>query len=108
MAARIRCIIPRCSCRKKLGVHQAQFELLLAEGKTTNEALEEIGCTLMCCRANILCPPTYPLLAFNRDIFIDKVKISSFSKSKGSVTKDGPVLYLENSPGFPTNLPSKK
>lgn len=107
MAARIRNVIPRCSCRKKLGVHQAEFELLLAEGKTTNEALEEIGCTMMCCRANFLCPPTYPVVGANRDVFVDKIGISSYSVGRGEITRDGPIFYLENSPGFPTNLPSR-
>jgi DNA-directed RNA polymerase subunit N (RpoN/RPB10) len=109
MAARIRCIIPRCTCHRKLGVHQAEFEQLLASGMTHNEALIKIDRTWICCRANILYPPTYPVVDANTGVFVDELGISSYAGTgRGkSVIRDGPSFYFENSPGFPVDLPSR-
>lgn len=108
MAARVISVIPRCSCHRKLATVQGEFELLIASGKTTDEAFKIINRTLLCCRANILCPPAYPVLDANTGVFVDEIGISSYNNVRGKITtRDGPSFYLENSPGFPTNLPSR-
>ncbi len=110
MAARVRSCIPRCSCHRKIGSLQSQFELLLASGKTADEALKEIDRTLLCCRVNILCPPTYPVVDANTGVIVDTVGISSYKTSTREkiVSRDGPSFYLDNSPGFPVDLPSRE
>jgi DNA-directed RNA polymerase subunit N len=49
-------IIPiRCfSCGKPLGHLWKKYEELLAEGKNSKEALDELSCTRFCCRGNML------------------------------------------------------
>jgi DNA-directed RNA polymerase subunit N (RpoN/RPB10) len=101
MAARIKTVQKRCTCRRRLGRLQAEFELRIRNGETPIKALENMGITLCCCRLNMLYPPTFPVSAADSGVFYDEPGLSENSRGKLTV-HDSPPLYLEGIPNFPT------
>ena len=103
MAARIRCIIPVCTCHRRLGRLQGEFEIRIKNGELPSDICRDLGCTLICCRSNMIYPPTFPLGDSNAGCFIDEVGVvekTSHVRGKALV-KDGPDLFLEDIPDFP-------
>lgn len=126
MTARIRCIRRRCTCGRPLGRLQAPFELALRDctdpGEDEKEILNNLGapntvlgvlenlhCTKLCCLLNMQYPPTYPVVDANAGCLTDDTGLLSQMtdvRRERYVVEDGPSLYLEDVPNFPT-FPSK-
>lgn len=51
----------RCRCGKVLGNKQANYQQMLQEGKTPEQALNALGLTRYCCRTGMLAPGQLPL-----------------------------------------------
>lgn len=104
MAARIRCIRARCTCRKPLGKLQSLLEMMIADGTAAHIAIEKLDITLMCCRGNVLYPPTYPISFVDTGRFIDETGTikKDLEFLQRNFIQDGPPVYLEDIPDFPS------
>lgn len=103
MPARVRCNIPKCTCRRSLGSHQAIYEQRILNGETPIDILEDLGLSLLCCRINMLYPPTFPVMDHNSGKISDEVGIlkqgTGFMKESSYI--DGPLVYLADIPDLP-------
>ncbi len=103
MATRIRCIRKRCTCKRFLGKHQAEYEMRIGNGEDPVKIIEDLGMTYSCCILNMQYPPTYPLVDANVGRIIDEVGIleNEEEPNKKFIYQDGPVIFLKNVPAFP-------
>jgi DNA-directed RNA polymerase subunit N (RpoN/RPB10) len=100
----------RCfSCPNVLGNKQQQYEKLLSEGKTIEEALNLMKIHRTCCRTNIMNPPAIPaslqiandteeIIKLYNSFNIDEKTEKSFLQPAVSTE----VINLTNDPNFNT------
>ncbi len=101
MAARIRCIRAYCTCRQQLGKKQTEFEIRTLQGEEPVEILDKMGFIKMCCRVNMLYPPTFPILDTNEARLMDETGFLEKESLRRFSYIDGPELFLDNVPPFP-------
>lgn len=99
MAARIRCNLGYCTCRQQLGKYQSEFEIRISQGEKPIDVLDSLGMNKMCCRTNMLYPPTFPVIDSNAGRVIDEGGILGIEQKFTYL--DGPDIYLDNVPPFP-------
>jgi hypothetical protein len=80
-----------------LGRYQSEFELRTLKGENPIDILDDLGLTKICCRTNMLYPPTFPVIDANVGRIIDD------TTSRKSTYIDGPELFLDKVPDFPQN-----
>ena len=122
MAARVRCIRRKCTCGKLLGYNQALFEMMLRDCENPGEdeetilnnlgkhntvlgILNRLGYTKMCCLQNMMYIPTYPVVDANSGNLIDDAGLinqTATSRKERYVVENGPSVYMEDVPSFPT------
>jgi DNA-directed RNA polymerase subunit N (RpoN/RPB10) len=97
---RIRCNLAICTCRKQIGRFQSEYELQILEGKQPIDVLNELGFIMMCCRLNMMYPPTHPVVDANAGRIINEGGI--FEQLEDSeIYRSGPEIYLDDVPDFP-------
>jgi DNA-directed RNA polymerase subunit N (RpoN/RPB10) len=102
MAARIRCTNKICTCGAKLAKYQGVIELRIEKGENPIKILDDMKFTKMCCRSNLLNPPTFPIIDTNagRLTFEDR-SLKIMNNSSAIFYGGGNAIKLENVPNFP-------
>jgi DNA-directed RNA polymerase subunit N (RpoN/RPB10) len=93
MTARIRCVPKICTCGRKLAKHQGEIELRIQREEKIMEILDSLGIYKICCRANIVSPPTFPIIDSNSGSITIEEKNSTIDVP---TYKPGNIVKLEN------------
>lgn len=100
----IRLLPKHCSCLRRLGTYQREYENLIKGGLKPAQAASKMGWNKMCCRNQVMNASMYFIKDANKDAFRDETGLVSRTEHHLNqiVTRDNPpVVPKRPQPPFP-------